>query len=468
MPTKIILDVIKGGLSGKSFVYTEKKSLILGRQDDCAIVFPTDDATVSRHHCMIDIAPPSVVVRDLNSLNGTFLNGDIIGQRETGESTEGARGMLANEFSMQTGDRLGLGKDCELILTVKQPEVESIKKATTRKSNQLCEVCGAALTDDSSLGICEECQNDPDKLYIRWFQQVKRAQNETDEIAGYKKVRSLGKGGMGQVWLVEEQATAQRMALKLMLPSAASDEKNRKIFTREAMITGQLVHKNIIKQHKFGQSGDMYFILMELCDGGSVEDLMKKHGGNLTIALATDIILQVLEGLIYAHSASILTTLKNGDIVSATGVVHRDLKPSNILLCSSDNSLVAKVADFGLAKAFETAGRSGNSHTNQKGGTPEFMPRQLVRNYKYSKPDVDVWAAAASYYYMLTGIYPKDFERGKDAFHTAVNCAAVPIRKRDLSIPKKLAEVIDCALIEEPVIGVRSALELKEMIEGAL
>jgi serine/threonine-protein kinase len=81
---------------------------------------------------------------------------------------------------------------------------------------------------------------------------------------------------------------------------------------------------------------------------------------------------------------------------------------------------------------------------------------------------VDVWAAAASYYFMLTCAFTKDFIRGKDAIATALNSPAVPIRKRNSSIPKNLAELIDYALIEKPKIGIQTAAEFKKKLEGAL
>ena len=88
-------------------------------------------------------------------------------------------------------------------------------------------------------------------------------------------------------------------------------------------------------------------------------------------------------------------------------------------------------------------------------------------DYRYAKPAVDVWAAAASYYHMLTGYYPKDF-KGQDAFLDALNTSAIPIRQRDSSIPKRLADVIDQALVEKPKIGIQTAAELKKQILEAL
>jgi len=300
------------------------------------------------------------------------------------------------------------------------------------------------------------------------MEEAQRGVGEAAEIAGYRNIKMLGQGGMGQVWLVEEEATGKQMALKLMLPKAAVDESSRETFVREAHFACQLKNRNVVEHHKFGQSGDTYFMLLEYCDGGSVDDLIDKRGGKLDIDTATTIILQVLDGLAYAHNATVSVKTKRGDTVSAQGIVHRDFKPGNIFLTGSGSNLTAKVADFGLAKAFETSGLSGHTSTGMLAGTPVFMPRQQIINYKFSKPEVDVWAAAASYYYMLTGSFVKDFASGKDVIAVALTSNAVPIRKRNSSIPRKLAAVIDEALKEKPNIGVKSAAELKRLIEGAL
>jgi serine/threonine-protein kinase len=128
---------------------------------------------------------------------------------------------------------------------------------------------------------------------------------------------------------------------------------------------------------------------------------------------------------------------------SFQGLVHRDLKPHNLLLTGSGASPIAKVADFGLSKAFDAAGLSGQTRTGLTAGTPLFMPRQQVINFEYAKPDVDVWAMAATMYHMLTGRFPRNFVRGKDPWQTVLQTDPVPIRKRDSSIPPKLTGLLD-------------------------
>ncbi|MDR3142033.1 MAG: protein kinase [Tannerellaceae bacterium] len=530
MPAKVILKVTKGQHSGKIFSFGQKESLVVGRQGDCNIVLPEE--AVSRRHCLLTVDLPSVTVRDLGSLNGTYLNEEITGRRDTGMSAEEARKQPSAEFPMKAGDRLRLGHDCEITLNVVFPqycaecfcEIEppaytdkdglsvcpDCRKARKQKEEALtvleikpddrrreealtvptikpddrrreeaptvptikpddhrCEICGGPLTGE--LNACSACLKDPVRILDFILQQAadKGKDDAKEIIAGYRKIKELGRGGMGVVWLVEEKKTGEQMALKLMLPEAAADKQSRRLFLREAHIAGQLKHTNVVRQFNCGLSGDACFILMELCRGGSVFDLMKKNGGIVSLDLATHIILQALDGLHYIHHAQVAFTL-NGTTATADGVVHRNFKPDNIFLSDNSSRPVAKVADFGLARAFEWSEKyDATTGQVEIAGTLPFMPRQQILDFRYAKPDVDVWAAAASYYNMLAGTYPKDF-RGKDPYLAALTDPAVPIRRRNANIPEKLAAVIDTALIDRPNIGVRSALELKTAIENAL
>jgi serine/threonine protein kinase len=148
---------------------------------------------------------------------------------------------------------------------------------------------------------------------------------------------------------------------------------------------------------------------------------------------AAPIMLQALEGLAYAHQK---------------GFVHRDLKPQNILLTARERG-VAKVSDFGLAKNFQKAGFSGMTATGSVAGTYPFMAREQVTNFKYVKPVSDVWSMGATLYFMLTGEFPRDFRRGQDPMEVILRGNIVSIRKRDSSIPRNVAEVIDRAVADK-------------------
>jgi len=625
MSGKVIIEVTRGALAGKKYEYEGVEHIYVGRQDDCGIVLP--EKTVSRYHCLLQIAPPDVKLQDFGSLNGTFLNEEKIGQRERTQTWEEGRALRHDEYTIKDGDVLRLGKQCELLCRIEAPELcavcgavlpenavnpissgtlpdgdaglyysptgericencyleaekqrlmelleaqkqaqleaerkekeriarekaeqeriakekakqerlakekaaklaeeqrrkeeenqrkeaerlarekaEREKKAAEeaakreeakrkeaerlqalleaeKKKQKKCAQCGKTFIPKSSdQTLCPDCVNKRDEAEVILKALLEAmiggaAQSaEPSPVEGYEKVQRLGRGGMGEVWKVREKKTGKYFALKTMLPQMAINEQAKTLFLREAKVSEQLDHKNVVRTYKSGCANGVFYILMDLCEGGSVDSLMAKHGGKLCLEQATLITLQVLDGLEYVHNVKVDVDIKKGLFnstkeVEAYGLVHRDFKPGNIFLADNTDYPVAKVADFGMAKAFETAGMSKVTKDGSAMGTPQFMPRQQAVNFRYSEPDVDVWAAAASYYNMLTGQFPRDFAPGKNPCMVLMTGGIVPIRQRDQSIPPKLAAVIDRALQEVPEIGYKSAATLRRDIIAAL
>jgi serine/threonine protein kinase len=254
----------------------------------------------------------------------------------------------------------------------------------------------------------------------------------------------LGEGGMGRVYLARNVATGQAVALKMMLPGVAADPGARAQFMREISVTQGLDHPNIARLHEAGSHGGVFFFTSEYCAGGSLADRVAR--GRLGVDEAVPLILQALDGLEYAHGQ---------------GVVHRDLTPHNILLAADGT---VKVADFGLAKAFDQAGLSGLTRTGTAAGKPYFMPYQQVVNFRHARPAVDVWALAACLYHLLTRDYPRDFAGGKDPWQVVLQTPAVPIQKRNPDVPRPLAEVLDAALVDRPQIGFPTAADLRRAL----
>ena len=181
-----------------------------------------------------------------------------------------------------------------------------------------------------------------------------------------------------------------------MLSQVAVDKSNLEQFLREIRNVSSLKHPNIVQIFDFGSTDGIFYLAMEWCEGGGVDRLMAQHKGKVPLQLAKPIILQSLDALAHAH---------------AKGFVHRDLKPSNILLSFARNDVVAKLSDFGLAKSFEKAGLSGLTLTGNYAGTPYFIPREQITNFKYVKPVSDVWSMGATIYNMLTGHFPLSIQR---------------------------------------------------------
>ncbi|WP_198264506.1 protein kinase domain-containing protein [sulfur-oxidizing endosymbiont of Gigantopelta aegis] len=441
---KISIKVIHGQLKSKEFVFEERTTCIIGRAIDNHILLPDDQAhsTISRYHCLLDINPPDICIRDFGSLNGTFVNGEKIGQREIDADLIKAKQLIYPEYDLKSGDQFKIGESVfQVSISGSENLVEKIENVSTVEVDPL---------DKINLLMKKADDEQPDLLAIKGFNIIKK----------------IGKGSMGAVYLAHKKNSSSKepsdIALKVMLPKVQSNPRTHQQFIREAKNTRLLKHDNIVRVHDVGCNDDTYFFTSEYCEAGSVSQLIRKNGGKLPLFLALKILINILDGLEYAHNIKIpMLVLADGKKTSAVGLVHRDLKPGNILLTKNKGELQAKIADFGLAKAFDVAGLSGRTATGVSAGTPFYMPRQQVINFKFAKPEVDVWAAAATFYRMSTGRYPRRYSKKTDPWLTTLKSPVSPIRTYDKSIPKALAKVIDKALLEQPDLFYKSAIDFK-------
>jgi len=452
MSSKVTLTITSGNLKGQEFIFDTRTTCILGRAKDCYPKIPDDEKhrTISRYHCLLDINPPDIRVRDFGSKNGTFVNCEKIGQREAHQTPEEAAQIQFPEYDLQGGDeftlsdtsfRVGVALDPEIVKTIQHQTPPVIPSNQANLWEMLQAFLLKAVANESNIGV----------------------------LGDYVLLKELGRGGFSLVYLARHKRTNEQVALKVMLPKVAANQRAVNWFLREVENMKVLKHPNVVELKEFGYADETFFFTMEYCDGGSVVDLMEKRGfSTLPIGEAVAIILQVLDGLTYTHNAEIPNVrLADGSFAKGRGLIHRDLKPGNIFLANVGGKQVAKIGDYGLAKAFDQAGLSGQTMTGNVVGTPYFMPRQQVIDYKYAKPEVDVWAAAACLYVMITGKFPRNFV-GIDPFRAVLDTAAVPVRDRTPAIPKPLANVIDRALIDNPEIYYKSAAEFKQALFNSI
>lgn len=270
---------------------------------------------------------------------------------------------------------------------------------------------------------------------------------------GYEVLRELGRGSQGTVYLARDDS-GSLVALKVMTAHDSADENARFAFQREYSSIRALRHPHIVEFHGNAMAGNEFWFACEYCPGGDLDRLVAGRGP-LPLDLALPITLQILDGLGYAHAAPVPVADR-----IATGLVHRDVKPHNILLTGPADQPTAKIADFGLAKAFEHAGLSGHTRTGAFGGSIPFVPRTQLAGYRDARPEVDVWATAACLYWMLTGATPRDFPPGTDPVLVALRTPVVPVRERLPGLPARLASVIDEALVDWPAHLITSADEL--------
>ena len=493
MPGKVTLEVTAGPIKGQVYTFEEHDTFIFGREDDCHARLSEKDTTASRHHFILEVNPPDARIRDLGSLNGTYVNGIKYGGRPKRMTPEEALKLNHPEMDIKNEDEIKVGdttfkvrvetpaicaecgtdipykfkKVCEWINGIYvcpecREKVEKEGLSTKPPEPVRCGRCGREATAEVGAGrrgdyVCQACQAAAEANLAALLEEVvKRARgkgrNGYGNIDDYEFGKKLGCGGMGCVYLARRRSDDAKVALKVMLAKVAVDEHSRNIFRREIDVTKSLHHPNIVELFDHGSYGSGFYFASEYCSGGSVFDLMLKRGTTLSLPEAGRIIMQALEGLSYAHEQKF---------------VHRDLKPQNILLTAKESGM-AKVSDFGLAKNFEKAGLSGMTATGDVAGTFAFMPREQLTNFKHVKSVSDVWSMGATLYFMLTGETPLDFPKGQTPAEVVMRGEIVPIRRRAPSIPVKVAEVIDRAVARDAKHRYQTAAEFREALMRVL
>ena len=262
----------------------------------------------------------------------------------------------------------------------------------------------------------------------------------------------IGKGGFASVFLGENPDTGEKYAVKRYTYAYPVTDMERLRIELEAKIGTMTEHPNVVKSYHMSKRDNGFDIVMEYCDGGSLNDLVKNHGP-MAVDEATTYILQALDGLIYLHDLEYYVPGANQKEEIYYGVAHRDIKPENLMLKNEHGKTIVKIGDYGLSKAYELAGRSLFTIDGAPGYFSEYYCSRLqILNYKYAHPYVDVFSMAATYYYLLTGKTVRDIKKKEsydNLYKYILKEDVIPIRKANRHIPEALAKVIDGVLNED-------------------
>lgn len=260
----------------------------------------------------------------------------------------------------------------------------------------------------------------------------------------YEVIRPLARGGMSVVLLGVDRTRGRRVALKLLDPVAGLSVENRERFRREAIISADLQHPNIVPCYQFFNGGKLALAVMRYIAGRSLADRLS-DGGQFTVLQSLAILTPLASALAYAHR---------------NGVVHRDVKPDNILLQDQDDWPF--LTDFGIA----TLGTSDHSRSEVgKGfGTPAFMSPEQVLGRWDADFRTDIYSLGLVAYRLLAGQLPF---RGESAISLAAQRTvreAAPIRKMAPQVPERLAAIIDRCVARKPERRWRSGEALHEAL----
>ncbi len=427
---RVTLHVVAGPQTGRAFTFDQHDTFMIGRSEDAQFCLP-HDRFFSRHHCILEIAPPQCFLRDLSSTNGTFVNG-----------------IRVETAHLKHGDRIQ-GGETVLEVEVAADQIEGavnpfgkMEKTEPSLITVLCLNCGVpsnaeASRPDAKLSfVCDDCRE--------------KLRQNPQPIPGYQMMRVLGQGGMGSVMLARSERDGRAVAIKTLLPEVAVSEQSLKRFMREIEVAASLQHQHIVSYIEHGTHNGIVYLVTEYVSGMDASKLAKHRGGKLNYKEVAKIIEQTLAALDFAHGK---------------GFVHRDIKEQNILVDGSDPNYISKLTDFGLSKSYKQTGMSGVTMVGDVAGTIAYMPPEQVRDFKEVRPPSDIYAVGMTAYSLLTGAHALDIapnagisETVKAIFEKPI----IPITNRVPDVPLRVAAVFETALAKQPDLRWRTAGEMRE------
>jgi serine/threonine protein kinase len=263
-------------------------------------------------------------------------------------------------------------------------------------------------------------------------------------VAGrYSIDRELGRGGMGIVYLAREVQLDRPVAIKLLPPDRATDAEVRERFVREARLAAKLSHPNIIPIFAVDEAEGFVFYVMAYVDGETLGERVRTRGP-MPASEATRILREVAWALGHAHGQ---------------GVVHRDVKPENIMLERGTGR--ALVTDFGIAAAI------GADEGPAVAGTPEYMsPEQALGGELDARSDL--YALGVTGYFLVSGRTPFAGKRAVDVVAQQVASPVPPIASTGVTVPRRLAQLIERCLAKSAAQRPASAQVLAEQLGSAI
>lgn len=242
-------------------------------------------------------------------------------------------------------------------------------------------------------------------------------------LAGrYELIEKIGDGGMAVVYKAKDRLLNRYVAVKILRPEFTRDAQFIESFRKESQAAAGLQHPNIVNVYDVGKEGNIYFIVMELIDGRPLSDIIEENGP-LDYRHVIEIGKQVAAALSLAH--------KNH-------IIHRDVKPHNIMITKDG---IAKLADFGIAKAISSATIVNKEEGGQVMGSVHYFSPEQARG-KYVDEKSDVYSLGIVLYEMLTGEVPFDGENPVEIALMHINEDIKPPSEVIENVPPALEKII--------------------------
>jgi TolB-like protein len=305
-----------------------------------------------------------------------------------------------------------------------------------------CANCGVpAPSLDAQCTSCGQPVSSPSLGLGKTAAATKQHSLTGQTLSHYEVQERLGAGGMGVVYRAVDSKLGRAVALKVLAPHLADDEKAKARFIREARSASALDHPNIGTIHEIGEDGPILFIAMALYEGETLKQRLER--GPLPVLEAIGLLRQMAAGLAAAHAA---------------GIVHRDIKPANVMLTKNG----VKLLDFGLAKL--VVDRQAITVDGEAVGTLLYTAPEQLRGERVDHR-VDLWSLGAVAYEMLSGASPFRGDSPASTTMKILSSEPAPL----ISVPgisSELSGAVSRLLNKNPANRIESAEEVLAALDG--
>jgi serine/threonine protein kinase len=271
----------------------------------------------------------------------------------------------------------------------------------------------------------QEFDNDPTRTHMLLSQGTM--------VHHYRIVEKIGAGGMGEIYLAEDNKLDRKVALKFLARHMANSAESKNRFIREAKAVAKLNHPSIVTIFEVGEYENRTFFAMEYVEGSTLKAFIKND--SLMLDKLIDTAIKIAEGLQEAHTA---------------GIIHRDIKPANIII---DKANRPKILDFGLATI---SGVEQLTKTGSTLGTVGYMSPEQIKGQS-SDHRTDLFSYGVVLYELITGRRPFESDTEAAILNAILNDLHEPLSRYKSGIPDELDRIMDRLLDKSPELRYQSA-----------
>ena len=405
---------------------SSKGSIEIGRAPDNDGI-KVDDIGLSRRHCSIREDGGRLVVEDLGSRNGTFVNGERIVRRV-----------------LKPGDEIEIGESRVLVRAPRSATTDKGNSTDFWRAEGLCSLCGEVVpTEDVESG---KAQKSDQGVFCAKCLKVALVPGRI--LGGYRIIEQIGFGGMAEIYRAESVKGGRIVALKTMLNPHNAPPAIRQRFVQEAKAGARLEHPNVARIYDAGEDSGIPYIVIEYIQGDDLATILDRRG-SLEQREALDIAIDIASALAYAHEH---------------GVVHRDVKPANIFLDSAYGR--ARLIDLGVAKVLDLDERMRLTRAGVGLGTLEYAAPEQIESARDVDGRADIYSLGATTYRMVVGKRPFTAPRDIDLAKMIIcDPHEWPPAMKD-KICEPLKAVIDKAMGKRPDDRYQNAGDFRDALMG--